>query len=102
MMAQKWKEKLVNFLFLGFGDGQRKRKKGCKKIIVGFNTGQKKRRKNCKVFFMSFGHGRFGVCKKILMILLSVTRRPIVTWLLVVVLFKWQISWQSSIKGSRY
>jgi len=102
MMAKKWKEKFVSFLFLGFGDGQRKRKKGYKKIIVGFNTGQKKRRRNCKVFFMSFGHGRFGVCKKILMILLSVTKRPIVTWLLVVVLFNWQISWRSSIKGSRY
>jgi hypothetical protein len=69
MMAKKWKEKVVSFLFLGFGDGQRKRKKGCKQKIVGFNTGQKKRRRDCKFFFMSFGHGRFGVCKKILMIL---------------------------------
>jgi hypothetical protein len=102
MMAKKWKEKVVSFLFLRFGDGQRKKKKSCKKKIVGFNNGQKKRKRDCIFFFMSFGHGRFGVCKKILMILLRVTRRPIVTWLLVVVLFKWQISWRSSIKGSRY
>jgi hypothetical protein len=65
MMVKKWEEKVVNFLFLGFGDGQRKRKKGYKKIIVGFNSGQKKRKRDCIFFsFMSFGDGKFGVCKK--------------------------------------
>jgi len=63
-MVKKWEEKVVNFLFLGFGDGQRKRKKGYKKIIVGFNNGQKKRKRVAFIFFMSFGHGKFGVCKK--------------------------------------
>jgi hypothetical protein len=101
-MVKKWEEKVVNFLFLRFANGQRKRKKGYQKIIVGFNIGQKKKKKDCIFFFMSFGHGKFGMYKKILMILLSVTRRPIVTWLLMVVLFKWQISSKNSIKGFKY
>jgi hypothetical protein len=69
---------------------------------VGFNSGQKKRKRDCIFFFMSFGHGKFGMCKKILMIFRSVTKRPIVTWLLVVVWFKWQISSQNSRKCFKY
>jgi len=50
MMAKKWKKKVVSFLFLGFGDGQRKRKKGYKKKLWD-STMAKRKQKEVAFFF---------------------------------------------------
>ncbi len=51
-MAKKWEEKVVNFLFLGFGNGQRQRKKGYKKKL--WDSTVAKRKEKEIAFFLSW------------------------------------------------